>query len=67
MDIDAIIMALYVIGYAEGRIFATPEPCGPGGNPYPTMFGKSDKEILDALVADSVKYWKERESALKEI
>ena len=65
MDIDAIIMALYVIGYTEGRRFATPEPLGPGGDPYPAMFGKPDKASVDKLVADSVKYWKEREVALK--
>jgi len=67
MDIDAIIMALYVIGYTEGRRFATPEPLGPGGDPYPAMFGKPDKALLDALVGDSVKYWREREAALKEM
>ncbi len=33
MDLDAIIMSLYVIGYnADGR-FVTPEPLGPGGDP----------------------------------
>jgi len=42
MDIDAIIMALYLIGYTEGLRFATPEPLGPGGDPYPAMFGKPD-------------------------
>ena len=29
------------------------------------MFGKPDKASLDKLVADSVKYWKEREAELK--
>jgi D-psicose/D-tagatose/L-ribulose 3-epimerase len=65
MDIDAIIMALYVLGYTEGRRFATPEPLGPGGDPYPAMFGQPDAALLDALVSDSAVYWRKREQALK--
>lgn len=64
MDVDAIIMALYVIGYEEGLRFATPEPLGPGGSPYPAMFGKPDPAILDALVAQTATYWREREEEL---
>jgi D-psicose/D-tagatose/L-ribulose 3-epimerase len=65
MDIDAIIMALYVLGYTEGRRFATPEPLGPGGDPYPAMFGRPDPARLDALVNDTAAYWRKREQALK--
>ncbi len=65
LDIDAIIMALYVIDYPQGRRFATPEPLGPGGDPYPAMFGQPDPAVLDALVNDSVVYWRQREKALK--
>jgi D-psicose/D-tagatose/L-ribulose 3-epimerase len=65
MDIDAIIMALYVIGYTKGRRFATPEPLGPGGDPYPAMFGRPDAAKLDALVNDSARYWRARETAIK--
>ncbi len=25
--------------YTKGERFATPEPLGPGGDPYPAMFG----------------------------
>jgi len=64
MDVDAIIMALYAIGYTEGLRFATPEPLGPGGSPYPAMFGKPDSATLDALVAQTAAYWREREEEL---
>ena len=52
MDLDAIIMALYVIDYADGQRFATPEPLGPGGDPYPAMFAEPDPQALDKLVGD---------------
>lgn len=65
LDVDAVIMALYVIGYAEGARFATPEPLGPGGDPYPAMFGKPDPSLLDKLVSDTVRYWREREDMIK--
>ncbi|MFR7474293.1 MAG: sugar phosphate isomerase/epimerase family protein [Christensenellales bacterium] len=35
MDIDTVIRALYLIGYNNDRCFVTPEPLGPGGDPYP--------------------------------
>lgn len=64
MDLDTIIMALYLIGYnREGR-FVTPEPLGPGGAPYPAMYGKPDKKLLDKLVMQSAVYFREREEAL---
>lgn len=67
MDIDSIIMALYLIGYTEGRRFATPEPLGPGADPYPAMFGQPDEALLNRLVKDSVAYWRSREAELKKI
>lgn len=64
MDLDTIIMALYLIGYnTEGR-YVTPEPLGPGGAPYPAMYGKPDKASLDSLVMQSAKYFREREEIL---
>jgi D-psicose/D-tagatose/L-ribulose 3-epimerase len=64
LDLDTIIMALYVIGYnREGR-YVTPEPLGPGAEPYPAMHGKPDKVFLDELVFRTVKYFREREEAL---
>lgn len=65
LDVDAVLMALYIIGYNEGPRFATPEPLGPGGDPYPAMFGKPDEAMLDKLVTDTVKYWRERETEIK--
>ena len=61
MDIDTIIMALYLIDY-QG--YVTPEPLGPGGDPYPAQNGKTAPEILDALVNQSATYFREREEAV---
>ncbi|QTH44228.1 sugar phosphate isomerase/epimerase [Cohnella sp. LGH] len=64
MDLDTIIMALYVLGFnREGR-FVTPEPLGPGGDPYPAMYGKPDAANLDDLVARTAAYFREREAFL---
>lgn len=64
MDLDTIIMALYLIGYnVEGR-YVTPEPLGPGGDPYPAMYGRPDKKKLNQLVQQSARYFREREAAL---
>ncbi len=64
LDIDTVIMALYLIGYnADGR-FVTPEPLGPGGDPYPAMNGKPDPKALDRLVLQTATYFREREEAL---
>ncbi len=61
MNIDSIIMALYIIGFNQDGKYLTPEPLGPGGNPYPAMYGKPDKSSLDSLVSQSIKYLRERE------
>ena len=66
MDIDTIIMALYVIGYNRDGCYCTPEPLGPGGDPYPAMHGKPDQRVLDELVVKSAEYFKERENILLE-
>jgi D-psicose/D-tagatose/L-ribulose 3-epimerase len=61
MDIATIIRALYVIGHnREGR-FVTFEPLGPGGDPYPAMHGRPNKARLDALVSQSIRYFRECE------
>ena len=61
MDICTVICALYLIGYnREGR-FVTFEPLGPGGDPYPAMYGRPDKAKLDSLVFQSVQYFRECE------
>ncbi len=61
MDVCTIIRALYVIGFHEGDRFVTFEPLGPGGDPYPAMHGKPDKQKLDALVSTSIRYFRECE------
>jgi D-psicose/D-tagatose/L-ribulose 3-epimerase len=64
LDVDSIIRALYVIGYnREGR-YVTFEPLGPGGDPYPAMYGRPDCPKLDALVVESIRYFREREEAV---
>jgi len=67
MDLDAILMALYAIGYADGDRYATPEPLGPGGDPYPAMFGRPDAAALDRLVADTAAYFRFREEQVKSV
>jgi len=64
LDLDTIIMALYIIGYNRQGCFATPEPLGPGGDPYPAMHGRPDKEFLDELVQKTVSYFRAREEAV---
>ena len=61
LDLDTIIMALYIIGYNREGCFVTPEPLGPGGDPYPAMFGQPDSAVLDALVSKTCRYFRERE------
>ncbi|MCL6087948.1 MAG: sugar phosphate isomerase/epimerase [Actinobacteria bacterium] len=65
MDIDTIIMALYIIGYNnDDSCFVSAEPLGPGGDPYPAMYGKPDNEKLDSLVKRSIDYFMQREAEL---
>ena len=64
LDLDTIIMALYLIGYNREGCFVTPEPLGPGGDPYPAMYGKPNKELLDNLVQQTVTYFRKREDVL---
>ena len=64
MDMDTLIMALYVIGYNRPGCYCTPEPLGPGGDPYPAMYGKPKTKQLDRLVRKSAKYFRERENIL---
>lgn len=66
LDLDTVLMALYLIGYNEGDRYLTPEPLGPGGAPYPAMYGKPDKEMLDKLVMQTANYIREREEAILE-
>jgi hypothetical protein len=62
-----MIMALYVIGYNREGCYVTPEPLGPGGDPYPAMYGHPDPELLEALVQNSASYFREREDVVRAI
>ena len=64
LDVDTLIMALYLIGYNREGCYVTPEPLGPGGDPYPAMFGKSDPAMLDHLVSRTASYFRSREQAV---
>lgn len=65
LNLDTIIKSLYIIEYNnDDSCFVTPEPLGPGGDPYPAMYGRTDKELLDNLVGQTVRYFKEREEVL---
>ncbi|NOU94033.1 TIM barrel protein [Paenibacillus sp. LMG 31456] len=64
LDLDTIIMALYLIGFNRQGRYVTPEPLGPGGDPYPSMYGKPSKELLDQLVNQTAAYFREREEFL---
>jgi len=66
LDLDTIIMALYVIGYNKSGCYVTPEPLGPGGDPYPAMHGKPDPKSLDKLVNQTAQYFRARETLLLE-
>jgi sugar phosphate isomerase/epimerase len=64
LDVDTIIRALYVIGYNSPGHYVSFEPLGPGSDPYPAMYGAPDPKKLDALVRQSVSYFREREAAV---
>ena len=53
--------ALYCIGYNQPGCYVTPEPLGPGGDPYPAMFGRPDPKRLDPLVRKTARYFRARE------
>ncbi len=67
LDLDTVIMALYVLNYNVDDKFATPEPLGPGGDPYPAMYGKPDQKALARLVHRTAEYFRAREAAVLEM
>jgi sugar phosphate isomerase/epimerase len=64
LDLDVVLMALYAIGYNVGDRFCTPEPLGPGGNPYISMYGRPDPVELDQVVAQTAATFYEREAEI---
>lgn len=67
LDVDTMIMALYLIEYNRPGCYLTPEPLGPGGDPYPAMHGKPDPAALDHLVMQTAQYFRERENAVRDL
>ena len=67
LDLDTLIMALYVIGYNREGCYVTPEPLGPGGAPYPAMYGRPDPRLLEALVQKTASYFREREEVVRSL
>ncbi len=65
LDVDTLIMALFLIDYNRAGCYVTPEPLGPGGDPYPAMHGKPDPATLDNLVQQTAQYFREREDAVR--
>lgn len=64
LDVDTLIMALYVIGCNRPGCYVTPEPLGPGGDPYPAMHGRPDAAKLDRMVRQTAEYFRRREEAV---
>lgn len=64
LDLDTVIMALYLISFNHSGCYVTPEPLGPVGDPYPAMYGKPNSAALDHLVLTTVGYFREREKEL---
>jgi len=65
LDLDTLIAALYLKKYNDEQHFVTPEPLGPGGDPYPAMYGKEEPQKLDQLVEDTITHLREREEMIK--
>ncbi|WP_027955228.1 sugar phosphate isomerase/epimerase family protein [Halobacillus kuroshimensis] len=62
IDLDTIIMSLYLIGFNQEGKFVTPEPLGPGADPYPAMNMKPNHEKLEYLVTQTASYFRGREA-----
>ncbi|MGA2146495.1 MAG: sugar phosphate isomerase/epimerase [Bryobacteraceae bacterium] len=61
LDIDIVIMALYLVGFNNEQCFCSPEPLGAGSNPYDQMNGRPDPRMLDEMVRQTASYFYERE------
>lgn len=61
LDVATIIRALYVIGHNRPGRYVSFEPLGPGGDPYPAMYGRPNSAKLDTLVRNSIRYFREVE------
>jgi D-psicose/D-tagatose/L-ribulose 3-epimerase len=61
LDTATIIRSLYIIGHNRPGHYVSFEPLGPGGDPYPAMYGRPEKAKLDALVMNSIRYFRDCE------
>jgi len=66
IDFDTVIRAAYLIGMNEKGRYVTPEPLGPFPVPYVLAQSPCDVEVMDRLVADTVRYFREREREVLE-
>jgi sugar phosphate isomerase/epimerase len=64
LDLDMVLMALYVAGYNNDKCFCSAEPLGPGGDPYDQLYGAPDPDMLDNLVGQTARYFYEREEVI---
>ena len=64
LDLDTILMALYLTGYNNPDCFCSPEPLGGGSDPYAQMHGYPDKEMLDQMVGQTASYFYDREKEI---
>ncbi len=64
LDLDTILMALYLTGYNNPYCFCSPEPLGGGSDPYAQAHGAPDKAMLDQLVEQTASCFYEREEAI---
>ncbi|MCL5987059.1 MAG: sugar phosphate isomerase/epimerase [Actinobacteria bacterium] len=64
LDLDLILMALYIVGYNNDSCFCSPEPLGAGSDPYSVMYGSPDPKVLDELVRQTASYFYKREEEI---
>jgi D-psicose/D-tagatose/L-ribulose 3-epimerase len=64
MDLDTVIMALYLLGFNRQGKFVTLEPLLAGINMYSANYGSLNQPSLDRLVHQSSSYFREREEVL---
>lgn len=64
IDFDTVIRAAYLVGMNEEGRYVTPEPLGPFPVPYVLANSPCDVPVMDKLVEDTVRYFREREAAV---
>lgn len=61
MDVDVVVMALYLLGCNSPGRFVTGEALGIGGNPYALMKAAKNTELFDQIVQQTIGCFRERE------